>query len=201
MSIRRRLAARTTPQSRDGLIGAAQIRNELEGLGYTPLPSLRTIERVIARADLSCPPLRVSRHLSRSEYPGPKAQDTNQRHQVDGVGPRSLLGDSTRYDFLVLRDAFDLAVDIELVDSRKMEPVMAVLVHAWQRLGLPQQVQFDHGRECCGFGHSARFLSRVIRLCLRLGGEPVFIPEGRPQRNGSVEPCNGWFQPVLLNRP
>lgn len=38
-------------------------------------------------------------------------------------------------------------------------------------------------------------------LRLRLGVEAVFIPEGRPQHNGSVEPFNGWFQPVLLNRP
>jgi putative transposase len=120
---------------------------------------------------------------------------------VDGVGPRYLKGDSTRYYFLVLRDAFDLTVYIELVNSRKMEHVIAFLVRAWQQLGLPQQVQFDNGREFCGFGKSARALSRVIRLCLRLGVEPVFIPEGRPQRNGSVEQFNGWFQPVLLSRP
>jgi transposase InsO family protein len=201
IGIRRRLAARATPHSRYGLIGAAQLRNELEALGYTPLPSLRTIERIVARAGLSCPPLRVSHYVARSEYPGPHAQDTNQLHQVDGVGPRYLKGDSTRYYFLVLRDVFDLAVYIELVNSRKMDHVMAFLVHAWQHLGLPQQVQFDNGREFCGFGPAARCLSRVIRLCLRLGVEPVFIPKGRPQRNGSVEQFNGWFQPVLLNRP
>jgi len=201
INIRNRLAARATPQSRYSLMGASQIHAELEALGYTPLPSLRTIERLVARAGLSCPPLRVSQRLAHSAYPGPHAQDTNQLHQVDVVGPRYLKGDSTRYYFLVLRDAFDLAVDIELVDSRKMAQVMAFLVRAWQRLGLPQQVQFDNGREFCGFGPSARFLSRVIRLCLRLGVEPVFIPKSRPQHNGSVEQFNGWFQPVLLNRP
>jgi putative transposase len=201
ISIRTRLAARATPQSRYSLVGAPQIHAELEALGYAPLPSLRTIERIIARAGLSAPPLRLSRHLARSEYPGPQAQDTNQLHQVDGVGPRYLKGDSTRSDFLVLRDAFDLTVSIELGNSRKMKHVIAFLVRAWQQLGLPQQVQFDNGREFCGFGKSARALSRVIRWCLRLGGEPVFIPEGRPQRNGSVEQCNGWFQPVLLSRP
>lgn len=201
ISIRRRLAARATPKTRYSLAGAPQIRAELEALEYLPLPSLRTIERIIARAGLSCPPLRTSRALAKSEYPGPKAQDSNQLHQVDVVGPRYLKGDSTRYYFLVLRDVFDLAIFAELVNSRSMEGVVAFLVHAWQQLGLPEVVQFDNGREFCGFGRGACNLSRVIRLCLHLGVEPLFIPEGEAQRNGSVEQFNGWFQPVLLNRP
>jgi putative transposase len=201
ISIRQRLAARATPQSRYTLVGAPQIRAELEVLGYTPLPSLRTIERIVTNAGLSCPPLRLSRPLAKTEYPGPQAHDTNQPHQVDAVGPRYLQGDPTRYYFLVLRGAFDLSVYLELVDSRKMEGVLAFLARAWQQLGLPQQVQFDNGREFCGFGPSAPSFSQVIRLCLRLGVEPVFIPKRRPERNGAVEQFNGWFQPVLLNRP
>jgi hypothetical protein len=43
-------------------------------------------------------------------------------------------------------------------------------------------------------------LSRVIRLCLRFGINPVFIPAGEPQFNGSVENFNGWFQEPLLQR-
>jgi hypothetical protein len=42
--------------------------------------------------------------------------------------------------------------------------VLDFLMRAWQHLGLPEQVQFDNAREFCGFGHTARFLSRVIRL-------------------------------------
>jgi hypothetical protein len=38
----------------------------------------------------------------------------------------------------------------------------------------------------------------VIRLCLRFGVSPVFIPEGEPQFNGSVENFNGWFQEPLF---
>jgi hypothetical protein len=122
-------------------------------------------------------------------------------HQVDVVGPRYLKGDKTRYYFLVCKDVFDQAVYLELVKSRRMDGVLTFLTHAWQHLGLPEVVQFDNGREFCGFGRSARYLSRVIRLCLRLEVEPVFIPPGKPQRNGSVENFNGWFQPVLLKRP
>lgn len=201
VSIRRRLAAQATPQTRYSQVGAAQIRAELEALGYSPLPCLRTIERIMARAGLSCPPLQLAPRIARNEYPGPQARDSNQVHQVDVVGPRYLKGDSTRYYFLVCKDIFDQSVYIEFVTSHKMDVVLGFLVHAWQHLGLPEKVQFDNGREFCGFGHAARFLSRVIRLCLRLEVEPVFIPKGKPQRNGSVENFNGWFQPLLLSRP
>ena len=40
----------------------------------------------------------------------------------------------------------------------------------------------------------------MIRLCLRFGVSPVFIPVGEPQFNGSVENFNGWFQEPLLQR-
>lgn len=102
---------------------------------------------------------------------------------------------------LVCKDIFDQSVYIEFVSSRKMDVVLDFLVHAWQHLGLPENVQFENGRESCGFGHAARFLSRVIRLCLRLELELVFIREGKPQRNGSVENFNGRFQPLVLSRP
>jgi transposase InsO family protein len=201
ITIRRRLAARATPQTRYSQIGAAQIRAELETLGYSPLPCLRTINRIIARAGLSCPPLRLEPRIARNEYPGPQAQDSNHVHQVDVVGPRYLKGRSTRYYFLVCKDVFDQSIYMEFVDSRRMDGILDFLVHGWQHLGLPEKVQFDNGREFCGFGHAARFLSRVIRLCLRLGVEPVFIPKGKSQWNGSVENFNGWFQPLLLSRP
>lgn len=201
ISIRRRLAARATPQTRYSQIGAAQIRAELETLGYTPLPSLRTIRRIITRAGLSCPPLKLSPRIARNDYPGPQARDSNHVHQVDVVGPRYLKGDSTRYYFLVCKDVFDQSVYMEFVDSRRMDGIMSFLVHAWQHLGLPEKAQFDNGREFCGFGYTSRFLSQVIRLGVRLGVEPVFVPKGKPQRNGSVENFNGWFQPLLLSRP
>jgi putative transposase len=112
ISIRRRLAARATPQTRYSRIGAVQIRAELEALEYSPLPGIRTINRIIARAGLSCPPLRLTPGIKRNEYPGPQAQDSNHIHQVDVVGPRYLKGTSTRYYFLVCKDVFDQSIYI-----------------------------------------------------------------------------------------
>jgi hypothetical protein len=200
ISIRRRLAARATPQTRYSLVGAAQIRAELKALGYAPLPALRTIEGIITRAGLSCPPLRPARRLAQSPYPAPAARDSNELHQVDLVGPRHLQGDPTDYYFLICRDVFDGAVYLELATNREMTTVISFLIRAWQTLGLPERAQFDNGREFCGLGKNARWLSRLIRFGLRLGVEVVFIPKDQPQRNGAIEHFNGWFQPLLLGR-
>lgn len=200
IGIRRRLAARTTVDTRYNRLGAATIRAELKGLGYSPLPALRTIEAIITRAGLTCPPLRLARRLAQSEYPAMPARDSNELHQVDLVGPRHLQGDRTDYYILICRDVCDGAVYAELSTNRESSTVILFLIHAWQSLGLPERVQFDNGREFCGFGQAARWLSRVIRFCLRVGVEPVFIPKGCPQRNGAIENYNGWFQPLLLGR-
>lgn len=77
VSIRRRLAARATPGTRYSQVGAAQIRAELEALGYWPLPCLRTVKRIVVRAGLSCPPLRLAPRIARNEYPGPQVRDSN----------------------------------------------------------------------------------------------------------------------------
>jgi hypothetical protein len=81
-----------------------------------------------------------------------------------------------------------------------MDEVLWFLGECWKDLGRPEQVQLDNARELAGWGPAARTLSRVIRLCLRFGVSPLFIPVGEPQFNGSVENFNGWFQEPLFQR-
>ena len=200
LSVRKRLAARATPQTRYALLGAPAIARELEQLGFAPLPSLRTVERVLQRAHLTSPRLELAHRVPRTDYPMPKATDTNQVHQVDLVGPRYLRHDQTQYHFYVCKDVFDQQIYVEFWPGNRMDTVLGFLVRAWQRMGLPQQVQFDNGRQFYSSGRYARSVNRVIRLALRLGVQPVFIPAAQPQRNGSVENFNGWFQPLLLRQ-
>lgn len=53
ISIRKRFAKRASAETRYGLVGATQIRAELTNLGYAPVPSVRTIERIVNEAGLS----------------------------------------------------------------------------------------------------------------------------------------------------
>ncbi len=200
LSIRRRLQVHATPATRYSLIGAGAILAELKNLGVRPLPCERTIERVLQRHGLTAPRVRLAPLLPRQEYPGPQARASNQLHEVDLVGPVYLQGSGHLYYIWVCKDTFDGSVCLRLADSRRMDEVLAFLGECWKDLGRPEQVQFDNARELCGWGPAARTLSRVIRLCLRFGVSPVFIPEGEPQFNGGVENFNGWFQPRLFDR-
>jgi putative transposase len=200
LTIRRRLEARTQPSTRYQLIGASAIIAELKALHVQPLPSPRTVERVLERNGITLPKVRLARWLPRHVYPAPQAHTSNQVHQVDLVGPVYLKGQRQRYYIFVCKDIFDGAVYLKLTRSRKMDEVLAFLGESWKALGRPAQVQFDNAREMAGWGRAARYLSRVIRLCLRFGVEPTFIPPGQPQFNGAVENFNAWFQPLLFQR-
>jgi helix-turn-helix protein/integrase-like protein len=200
LTIRRRLQAHATPATRYSLVGATAILAELKALSIRPLPCVRTIERVLERNGLTAPRVRLTPLLPRQEYPGPQARASNQLHEVDLVGPIYLRGSGQRYYIWVGKDAFDGAVCLRLASSRRMDEVLGFLGACWKDLGRPEQVQFDNARELSGWGPAARTLSRVIRLCLRFGVSPVFIPEGEPQFNGSVENFNGWFQPPLFDQ-
>jgi transposase InsO family protein len=200
LAVRRRLQAHAVPATRYRLVGAPAILAELKSLAIGPLPNSRTIERVLQRNGLTAPRVRLAPLLPRQEYPGPQARASNELHEVDLVGPVYLKGSGHRYYIWVCKDVFDGAVCLRLAYSRRMDEVLWFLGECWKDLGRPEQVQLDNARELAGWGPAARTLSRVIRLCLRYGVSPVFIPEGEPQFNGSVENFNGWFQEPLLQQ-
>jgi putative transposase len=200
LATRKRLESSYHPQTRYALIGANAIQAELKALNIRAVPCARTIERVLQRNGVTLPRVHLARFLPTHVYPTPQAQDSNHLHQVDLVGPIYLKGQRQRYYIFVCKDVFDGAVCLKLGRSRKIEAVLEFLGECWKTLGRPKQVQLDNAREYLGWGPAARYLSRLIRLCLRFEVEPIFIPPARPQRNGSVENFNGWFQPRLFQR-
>jgi putative transposase len=169
----------------------------LECLGYTDLPSLRTIERVLHAAQRTCPAFRPQPRVASHDYPGVRARHSNHVHQLDLIGPRYLKGSRRQWFFLVYQDSYDQAVYVEFQPKPKLEIVLAFVVRAWQRLGLPDILQVDNS-ELFGPTSHPGALNRFIRLALLVGVEVTFIPEHEPWRNGSVERFNGWLQERLL---
>lgn len=197
LDIRDDLMKRHGPHKRYRLAGAPTIRHELEGLGYTHLPSLRTIERVLHASGRTSRPFRVQSRVHASDYPQPHATHSNQLHQMDLIGPRYLKGSRRRWFFLVYRDVYDQAVYVEFQPKPRMDTILAFVVRAWQHLGLPKQLQVDNS-DLFGLTSHPGALNRFIRLALRVGVELVFIPQHEPWRNGAIEHFNGWLQERLL---
>src|SRR5260370_38620351 len=127
LAIRRHLEAQTGPAARYHLIGASAILAELQALHVRPQPSLRTVDRVLQRNGITLPRLRRPRLLPRQVYPAPKAEQSNDLHQVDLVGPIYLKGRRRRYYIWVCKEAFDGAVCLRLAYSRHMDEALAFL--------------------------------------------------------------------------
>lgn len=181
------------------LSGAPAIKRELEALGFQEPPAIRTIESILKRYGFTVPKQRDILQPAIREYPQSKSQQSNQLHELDLVGPRYFKGDSTKYYYSVLKDTFDQAVHVELISSRRSSEILETVVHGWQRLGIPNQLQLDNSLEFRGSNRWPRSFSIIIRLCLLLGVEVIFIPEGMACRNGSVENFNGLLDRLFVN--
>jgi transposase InsO family protein len=172
--------------------GDQAIAWRLEEKGLAHVPSLSTIGRILSRHDL------VQRQKKRFEpkgkkYPALQAAAPGQVHQVDFVGPCFLKG-PVRFYSLHSIDVASACCAVEPMPKGKAAVVDALWA-IWRRLGLPQYVQVDN--EWVFFGSPAhpRGMGNLIRLCLPLDIEPVFIPMNEPWRNGVVEKFNHhWAQ-------
>lgn len=188
-AIRQRLATTKYAQR-----GALAIQWHLRQLGVEPLPAGWTINRILQRHGLVAKPRYTPRG---TPYPAVVARRPNHVHQLDLVGPRHLRG-GERFYGVHLIDAYSNAVALEAVPSKRDVEVVAAVVAAWQRLGLPRLVQVDNELSFRGSNRYPRSFGLFLRLCLSLGVEVVFIPEGEPWRNGIIERFNDVYDKLFL---
>ncbi len=178
------------------LCGAQNIQWRLEELAVTPLPSVRTIGRILAREGLTH--RRTGRYIPKgTPYPVLPATQVNQVHQIDYVGPCYLQG-PVRFWSLTAVDVATVRCAVEPVASRAGQATVDALWAGWQRLGLPEAVQVDNEMVCSGSPAHPRGMGVLIRLCLSLGIEPWVLPFQEPWRNGVVERFNTHFRSKFL---
>ncbi|RCV64209.1 hypothetical protein C5S53_09860 [Methanophagales archaeon] len=65
---------------------------------------------------------------------------------------------------------------------------------------IPEYLQIDNGAYFIGDLRHARHFSRVVRLCLYFGVEPVFIAPRKPWMNGTIDDFYGEFEEKLWVR-
>ena len=180
------------------LCGAQNIRWELAELSVTPLPSVRTINRILARAELTH--RRTGRYVPKgTPYPALAAPTANAVHQVDYVGPCYLRG-PVRFWSLNTVDLATARCALEPVQRRAGQATVDALWASWHRLGLPAHVQVDNEGVFYGSPTHPRGMGLLIRLCLGQGIEPWFIPVREPWRNGVVEKFNDHYGSKFLAR-
>ena len=182
----------------DLFYGAQAILWEMEDLGVTPLPSERTINRILARHDLTHK--RTGPYEPKgTPYPVLPVGRPNQTHQADLVGPRYLKGPIRFYS----HNGVDLATGrcgVEPIPGKNSQNIINGLWSIWGRMGIPENLQIDNEASFYGSRRYPRAMGSLIRLCLHNGVEPWFIPMSEPWRNGVVEWFNNHHKQKFLRK-
>jgi putative transposase len=67
-----------------------------------------------------------------------------------------------------------------------------------EEVGIPDLLQMDNQLAFRGSNRSPHSLGLVLRLCLLLGIQPMFIPQGEAWRNGEVKSFQGTFDKAFF---
>jgi hypothetical protein len=176
--------------------GALAIQWELKRLGVKPIP-IWTINRIIKRNNLVKKPEIYERR--NKIYPSIEVNAPCVLHQLDIIGPRYLgRGKANKFFSINLIDAFSNVVKIKPCQSKRDIFVTEFLVSAWQKLGIPKYLQVDNELSFKGSNRHLQTFGNVIKLCLYLGVEIIFIPEAEPWRQGVVEKFNDVFDKIFF---
>jgi putative transposase len=168
-------------------IGAGAIAWELTKLNIKP-PKVWTINRILKRNNLIKKRKKGYQPKGKT-YPSIKIDIPNRLHQTDLIGPRYLYTKERLYSLNTM-DIFRRKVKIKSIPFRDAFQIMKTLIEVWKTLGIPEYCQFDNQQVFAGSERRPRWFSRVIKLCLSLGIEPVFIPFREPWRMAELEHFN-----------
>lgn len=178
--------------------GAQAIEWELKELGVESVPSLRSINRILSREELTH--RRTGSYEPKGKkYPALVANEVNQVHQMDYVGPCYLNGPVRFYSL----NSIDLATRrcaINPVITKAGQNTIDAIWSSWCRLGIPNHQQVDNEAVFFGSRQFPRGMGNLIRLCLLNGVEAWFIPMAEPWRNSIVEKFNDRYRDGFLNR-
>lgn len=201
LSTREELESHRTRRSAFSGIGPEVIHWELKQRKVKNVPSISTIANILSKYGKTGK-VKPKRNSNNQPYPYFKAKKMGELHQTDLVGPRYLRGPKgvTRfYSFHTI----DVAGHTAFASQFKNKQALSLcrhLIDAWQFMGIPEVSQMDNEMAAAGGGRYKYSISQVIRLHLLLGIHLVFIPQGEPGRNASVESFNALWQDRVLTR-
>lgn len=174
--------------------GAAAIRAAMLARGLTPVPSVRTIGRVLSRTGQLDARRRVRRP---PPPPGWYLPDVAAgRAELDSFdiveGLKIRAGPMVEVlNGISLHGRLPASWPVRLVTARF---VICCLESHWRRFGLPGYAQFDNDSIFQGGHKWPDSLGRVVRMCLSLGVTPVFAPPREHGVQNQIESYNNLWQ-------
>jgi transposase InsO family protein len=201
LSIRAELEAHKSRRAAFSGIGAEVIHWELIQRKVCLVPSIPTISRILSRHGKTGR-IKKKRTNSTQPYPYIAAKQMGDLQQTDIVGPRHLRGANgiiRFYSFHTVDVAGHTVFTSQFTDKQTIS-LCRHMVATWRFMGIPSVSQMDNEMAATGGGRYPYSISQVIRLYLLLGIHMVFIPQGEPGRNASIESFNELWQERVLRR-
>jgi hypothetical protein len=189
---RRELAA-----SELGFVGAVAIREQMQSQCADPVPSVRTIGRILTRRGVLDGRPRVRRAAPPPGWYLPEAAAG--RAEIDHF---DLLEDlriegGPLVDVLTGCALWGSAVMADPAPRISARRVVESLLAYWKRVGRPAYAQFDNDTRFQGGHNHPDVIGRVTRLCLALDITPVFAPPAEQGFQNVAEAYNGlWTRKV-----
>jgi hypothetical protein len=187
-----------------GALGAAAIHQALVAIGRSSIPSVRTVNRILARNGVSAQRRTKNRPClhapPRGWYLPAVASGRCELDSFDivealvirrGLGAEVLNGVSLHGGLTV---SWPVAAPVTARFAAQ------ALAEHWRTVGLPAYAQFDNDPIFQGTHNSPVALGRVVRLCLSLGVTPVFVPPGEFGFQSMIEGYNHWWQAKVWAR-
>lgn len=195
-----RLRRELKEKSALGEYGAVAIRDELVRRRCSPLPSTRTIGRILDRRGALDGRQRVRRPPPPRGWYLPKlAERKAELDSFDIVEGLVIRGGLSIEVLNGISLHGGLVASWPKAQITAKITVQALLEH-WRRHGLPTYAQFDNDTIFQGAHHFRDTLGRVIRLCLSLGVIPVFAPPRETGFQAAIEAFNGRWQDKVWRR-
>jgi transposase InsO family protein len=196
--LRKAITSGEDPELRYANIGADALAFELARAEITP-PHRATINRILKRHGLVQPRRRKSKkHKLPDDYPWPCVRAPNELHLLDFV-TRSIRGAGRFYSCNLL-DQFRRWPFLRAETPKSAAVVSQFLVQGWQEIGLPGSMYLDNDAVWNGGGRGQRVLSTIVRLCLFVGVEVIFIPAYTYEANPIIESFNGVWDSNFWGR-
>lgn len=183
-----------------GEFGAAAIRRALVDRGVTPLPTIRTLGRILERRGALDGRRRVRRPAPPPGWYLPDVADRRvELDSFDIVEGLVIKGGASVevLNGISLHGGLTASWPIGVVTAKAV--VEAVLDH-WRAVGRPRYAQFDNDTIFQGPHQHKDVIGRVMRACLGLGVVPVFAPPRETGFQAAIEAYNGRWQAKVWAR-
>lgn len=187
--LRQLLMRHRQPRLRFASVGARTIQKEWYRRYPEPPPSLSTIQRVLKRNQLT---LHVPQQCRHAYRPHPEASYPDAVHATDII-TRWMTGGEAVQTFTTI-DIYRNDASATSHATKTAASACDHLLQTWPQMGVPDVAQFDNESAFSG-GRHRWGLGTVVRLCLYMGIDVLFIPLGEADDNSPIETFNHlWAQ-------